>query len=134
MFCADSSVHIIIEFRWEFADRLHFFCHSFFKFCLAGYPSESTRKAGVQVSSYWPDRTAQMKPQRKIAATMMLNGISRKQDDHGWVSPSASSLRPSRAVSPQANATTVTELSGIRMAQMTGDISPQAAMLMPTTL
>ena len=42
--------------------------------------------------------------------------------------------RPSRVVRPQAKATTVTELSGMRMAQMTGDSSPRAAMLMPMTL
>jgi hypothetical protein len=42
--------------------------------------------------------------------------------------------RLSHFVAPQANATTVTELNGIRMAQTTGDNRPLAATLIPATL
>ena len=41
---------------------------------------------------------------------------------------------PSHAVAPQANATTVAELNGIKIAQTIGDNSPAAAMLTPTRL
>jgi hypothetical protein len=37
-------------------------------------------------------------------------------------------------VSPQANATTVTELSGIKIAQTMGDSRPLAAMAIPMAL
>jgi hypothetical protein len=39
-----------------------------------------------------------------------------------------------RLVAPQANSTTVIELTGIRIAQMTGDNMPAAAILMPARL
>jgi len=44
------------------------------------------------------------------------------------------SLAPSHAVVPQANVTTVAELSGIKIAHTIGDNIPAAAMLMPTKL
>jgi hypothetical protein len=40
--------------------------------------SSNTRIEGVQVSSYWPARTAQMNAPRKHAAKTMLNGMRRK--------------------------------------------------------
>ena len=43
-------------------------------------------------------------------------------------------LPPSQVVTPEANAITVTELSGMRIAQTMGDRFPLAAMLMPATL
>ena len=99
--------------------------------------SMSGRRDGVQVSSYCPVRTAQMNPRRKTAAITMLNGMRRKMTIMAGPLPwdcLKADPAPSRAVRPQANATTVTELTGIRMAQITGDSSPRAAMLTPTML
>jgi hypothetical protein len=42
--------------------------------------------------------------------------------------------RAAQVAAPQANSATEIELTGISTAQMTGDSTPAAAMLMPTTL
>lgn len=109
---------------------------------------------GVSVSSYWPERTAQINAPRKHAAMTMLSGMSRKMTlifakrlryEAVGGSPSLAAVasrfalvakvrRAAQAVAPHAKATTEIELMGIRMAQTMGASRPLAAMLTPTTL
>ena len=101
------------------------------------------RIAGVQVSSNCPDFTAQIKPARKANATARLASISMRMTDmlqfssdfdfgyRHFVSPARFAAR---LVAPHANSTTDIELTGIRIAQITGDNMPAAAMLMPARL
>lgn len=120
------------------------------------------RMDGVRVSSYWPERTAQMKAARNPPATARLarinititftrssvrfhGSIAHDPSEAGAATEDAkSSFRlpaknqppdaahfannPARfaayVVAPQANATTVTELTGIKIALTSGENSP----------
>ncbi len=61
------------------------------------------------------------------------NKRQRKNEGHRFSFRQAS-FRPAHVAAPQANATTVTELTGIRIAHTTGESFPLAAIATPTRL
>jgi hypothetical protein len=122
-----------------------------FEATLEGGSSANTRSDGVLVSSYCPDLTAQMKPARNTSATPRLAKIKMRRTDMfqetdcgteridgvqigDYAARVKPNRRKAREVAEVAKRTTVMELKGIRIAQMSGDNKPAAAMLMPTTL
>lgn len=122
-----------------------------FETTVDGGSSANTRSDGVLVSSYCPDFTAQMKPARNTSATPRLAKIKMRRTDMfqeiicgteridaAQIGDYAARVKPNRrkarVVAEVAKRTTVMELKGIRIAQMSGDNKPAAAMLIPTTL
>src|SRR5437868_6046443 len=96
------------------------FSESIKGFALSSRSSSRNRKEGVQVSSNCPERTDQIKAARNAPAINTLSGISKSitlmVQDFGLIAIRPD-LKPHAVVAKHPNATTLIELSGIRIAQ-----------------